>query len=54
MVDWSAVFAAVVGLAICVFIGYALGVASIKHQAYDRGYMVECLGKEGYYWECGE
>ena len=24
----------------------------IKQQAFDRGYMVECVGKTGYYWEC--
>ena len=26
----------------------------IKQQAFKRGYMVECLGKAGYYWECEE
>lgn len=25
---------------------------SIKQEAFDRGYMVECLGKKGYYWDC--
>ena len=23
-----------------------------KQEAFDRGYMVECLGVVGYYWEC--
>ena len=26
----------------------------IKQQASDRGYMVECVGKTGYYWECAK
>ena len=26
----------------------------VKFQAFERGYMVECLGKTGYYWECEE
>jgi len=26
----------------------------IKQQAFDRGYMVECVGKTGYYWECAK
>ena len=24
----------------------------IKQQAFDRGFMIECVGKSGYYWEC--
>lgn len=24
----------------------------LMKEAYDRGYAVECVGKEGYYWEC--
>ena len=23
-----------------------------REQAFERGYMVECLGKVGYHWEC--
>lgn len=23
-----------------------------RSQAFERGYMVECIGKRGYYWEC--
>ena len=26
--------------------------AQLKREAYDRGYMVECLGVEGYHWDC--
>lgn len=28
----------------------------MQQQAFDRGYMVECIGKTGYYWkgECDE
>jgi len=25
---------------------------AIKQQAFDRGYMVECVGESGYHWEC--
>ena len=25
-----------------------------KQEAFDRGYMVECLGVYGYYWECDD
>ena len=25
-----------------------------KQEAFDRGYMVECLGAVGYYWECDD
>ena len=32
--------------------GFINGSDEIKQQAYERGYMVECLGKGGYYWEC--
>ena len=23
-----------------------------KREAFDRGFMVQCIGKTGYYWEC--
>lgn len=23
-----------------------------KREVYERGYMVQCIGKSGYYWEC--
>lgn len=26
----------------------------LKQQAFDRGYMVQCVGKTGYYWECDD
>ena len=26
--------------------------AGFKADAFERGYMVECIGKSGYYWEC--
>ena len=32
--------------------GCALANMGFSQQAYDRGYMVECIGKSGYYWEC--
>jgi hypothetical protein len=24
----------------------------LKQQAFERGYMVQCLGRTGFYWEC--
>lgn len=24
----------------------------IKQQSFERGHMVQCVGKTGYYWEC--
>ena len=26
----------------------------LKDEAFDRGFMSECLGKTGYHWECDE
>lgn len=26
----------------------------LMKEAYDRGHAVQCLGKEGYYWDCKE
>ena len=34
--------------------GQSSGIRDFKQQAFDRGYMVQCIGKEGYYWECEE
>ena len=33
---------------------FALSVihANYKREAFDRGFMVQCIGKTGYYWEC--
>jgi uncharacterized membrane protein YfcA len=25
---------------------------TLKKEAFDRGFMVQCVGKTGYYWEC--
>lgn len=27
-------------------------VKQIEQQAFERGHMVQCVGKTGYYWEC--
>lgn len=38
-------------------VGYSLftfGAWNVKNEAFERGYMVECLGKSGYYWDCEE
>lgn len=45
-----------VGLGIGVQIGMqveaSFTIRQIMQEAFDRGYAVECLGKEGYYWKC--
>ena len=45
-------YVAIVVLVAGLVIGYGLAVLEFTNQAYERGYMVECLGKGGYYWEC--
>lgn len=30
------------------------GYWSALHEAFERGYAVQCVGKAGYYWECEE
>jgi hypothetical protein len=27
-------------------------IQNYKQEAFDRGFMVQCVGKTGYYWEC--
>jgi len=27
---------------------------AVRQEAFERGHMVECLGKSGYFWECVE
>lgn len=42
----------------CASAVYLLTVGSereaVMQEAFDRGYAVQCIGKEGYYWECEE
>jgi hypothetical protein len=43
------------GLVVGLFFGLLMVVdASLEYQieAFDRGLMVQCVGKTGYYWEC--
>lgn len=37
-----------------VLVGGLLGgqLTDLKKEAYNRGHMVQCLGKTGYYWSC--
>jgi hypothetical protein len=28
------------------------GLVNYKKEAFDRGFMAQCVGKTGYYWEC--
>ena len=34
--------------------GYVDATEQKMKEAFDRGYAVQCVGKEGYYWECEE
>lgn len=39
------------------FLGIAFSYSSAEatmQQAFERGYAVQCIGKTGYHWECGE
>lgn len=52
MADFVGVISLVV---IGVFIGFSMGlvdVSNYKKEAFDRGFMVQCVGNTGYYWEC--
>lgn len=37
---------------LCYFAGYETGYDQAKSEAFKRGHAIQCLGKEGYYWEC--
>lgn len=49
---------ALIFLLVGVGMGYLFGDDDATKQkmkeAFDRGYAVQCIGKEGYYWECEE
>ncbi len=47
------VVGAVVGVAMFVLL-VTPPESQVKNEAYERGYMVECLGRLGYHWECEE
>lgn len=32
--------------------GMLAGAYSVKTEAFERGHMVQCIGKRGYHWEC--
>lgn len=34
--------------------GEMAGAEATMQQAFERGYAVQCIGKTGYHWECGE
>lgn len=40
-----------IGLTIGLFISADVSLM-YKKEAFDRGFMVQCVGKTGYYWEC--
>ena len=37
---------------ICFLLGFSQGLEDYSKEAFERGYMVECVGEIGYYWEC--
>lgn len=39
-------------MALSFLVGILLGAGFVHQEAFERGHMVECLGKVGYYWEC--
>lgn len=41
-------------LTIGLMLGLFIGTRNVEWVAFERGYMVECIGKTGYYWECEE
>jgi hypothetical protein len=42
-------------IGILIYLIFSLtSLVNYKQEAFDRGFMVECLGKSGYYWECDE
>lgn len=42
------------GIAIGNLSGYDEATEEKMKEAFERGYAVQCVGKEGYYWECDE
>ena len=40
--------------AVCftIYATYRMTKNEFQQQAFDRGFMVECAGDTGYYWEC--
>jgi hypothetical protein len=45
-------FAVAVFVVLLFFFGVFLGSNEVEKEAFERGHMVECIGKSGYYWEC--
>ena len=50
----GAVGSLLLGLLIGMTHGSDLTYRDVMKQAYDRVHAVQCLGKEGYHWECEE
>lgn len=46
------IFGALLVISFCA--GFLAGIGVIKQEAIDRGYMVQCIGKSGWHWECEE
>lgn len=63
---WKRTMSDIFAIIICLFVGFGIGTLvglthgsyltyeAVMKEAYDRGHAVQCLGKEGYYWECEE
>lgn len=48
------VFGFFIGILVGMTHGSDLTYREVMKEIYDRGHAVQCLGKEGYYWECEE
>ena len=56
MIDFAASIALLfMGVILGVLLGLVITanlLVNHKKEAFDRGFMVQCVGKTGYYWEC--
>lgn len=51
-----------IGAVLSISIGFTVGfigghydaVNALEQDAFERGYMVQCVGMTGYHWECDE
>lgn len=50
--DFALMFLACAGVVYLVTVGSER--EAVMQEAFERGHAVQCVGKEGYYWECEE
>jgi hypothetical protein len=55
MTQFSSNFiAALIASTIAIYFVQKNTTLEIMQEAFDRGYAVECIGKDGYHWDCEE